>query len=69
LIISSMTGVITATMTEIDSPDERDVTIKMSGMAHEEHLLVVRSAPANSLVEKGFATRLGHLNGEASIFL
>jgi hypothetical protein len=66
-MVSAVLGVITATMTEIDSPDERNVTIKIRGMANEDHLLVVRSASAHSLIEQNFAARLGHLNGEASI--
>jgi hypothetical protein len=44
-------GVITATMTEVNSPYERNVTLKTGGMANEDHLLMVRSAPAHSLVE------------------
>jgi hypothetical protein len=55
-------------MTEVDSPDERNVTLKKRGMAHEHQLLVVRSAPAHSLVEQNFASRLGNFNCEASIF-
>jgi hypothetical protein len=69
LIISSVFGVITATMTEVDSSYERNVTIKTGGMANEDQLLVVGSAPSHSLVKESFATRLGHLNGETSIFL
>jgi hypothetical protein len=67
-LVSVVAGIISATMAEVDSPDERDVTLKRSGMADEHHLLVVRSAPAHSLIEQNFAARLGHLNGEASIF-
>jgi hypothetical protein len=62
-------GVISATMTEIDSTDERNVTIKTRGMANENHLLMVRSTSAHSLIEQNFTARLGHLNGEASILL
>jgi hypothetical protein len=50
-MISAVIGVISATMTEVDSPDERNVTLNRRGMAHEDHLLVVRSAPAHSLVQ------------------
>jgi heme oxygenase len=62
-------GVISAAMTEIDSADERNVTIKAGGMANEDHLLMVRSASAHSLIEQNFTARLGHINGEASILL
>jgi hypothetical protein len=68
-MISVVIGVISATMTEVDSPDECNVSLKMCGMANEDQLLVVRSGPAHSLVEENFATRLGHFNSEASIFL
>jgi hypothetical protein len=67
-MIAAVVGVISTTMTEVDSPDERHVTLKKRGMADEDQLLVVRSAPAHSLVQQNFAARLGHLNGEASIF-
>jgi hypothetical protein len=69
LIVSAVIGVISATMTEVDSPDERDISLKERGMADEDHLLVVRTAAAHSLIEPNFTTRLGHFNGEASIFL
>jgi hypothetical protein len=62
-------GVITATMTEIDSADERNVTIETRGMSYEDHLLMVRSASAHSLIEQNFTARLSHLKGEASILL
>jgi len=68
-MISTVVGVISTTMTEVDSPDERNVTLKTSGMSKEDHLLVVRSASAHSLIEESFATRVGHLDREASIFL
>jgi hypothetical protein len=69
LVVSAVFGFISTTMAEVDSPDERNVTFKESGMSDEDHLLVVRSAPAHSLVEQNFAARLGHLNREAPIFL
>jgi hypothetical protein len=62
-------GIISATMTEIDSADERNVTIKTGGMANEDHLLMVRSSSAHSLIEQNFTARLGHVNGKASILL
>jgi hypothetical protein len=62
-------GVISATMTEVDSPNERNVTIRTRRMADEDHLLVVRPAPAHSLVEQNFTARLGHFYSEASILL
>jgi hypothetical protein len=68
LTIPAVLGVISATVTEVDSPDERNVMLKKRGMANENHLLVVRSAPAHSLIEQNFAACLGHVNGEASIF-
>jgi hypothetical protein len=68
LVVSVVFGVISTTMAEVDSPDERNVTLKESGMSDEDHLLVVRSAPAHSLVKQNFAARLGHLNRQAPIF-
>ncbi|HEY5120652.1 MAG TPA: hypothetical protein VII84_03665 [Acidimicrobiales bacterium] len=67
MTIPAMVGVISATMTEIDSPNERNVTLEKAGMTDEDHLLMVRSASAHSLVEQNFTARLGHLNGKASI--
>jgi hypothetical protein len=68
LVVSVVADVISPTMAEVDSPDERNVTLEKGGMADEDQLLVVRSAPAHSLIEQNFAARLGYLNGEASIF-
>jgi hypothetical protein len=51
LNVPAVAGVISATVTEIDSPDECNVTIKMGGMTNEDHLLMVRSSSAHSLIE------------------
>jgi hypothetical protein len=40
-MISSVVGVISATMAEVDTPDERNISIKKRGMADKDHLLVV----------------------------
>jgi hypothetical protein len=66
-MISSVVGVISATMAEIDTPDERNISIKKRRMADKYQLLVVRSAAAHSLIKQNFTTRLSHLDGDASI--
>jgi hypothetical protein len=68
-MISVVVGVISATMTEVDSSDERNVTLKIRGMADKDHLLVVRSTATHSLVKQNFAAHLSQVNGEVSIFL
>jgi hypothetical protein len=69
LKVPAVVGVISTTMTEIDSADERNVTIRSGGMTNEDHLLVVRSASAHALIKENFTARLVHLTGEASILL
>jgi hypothetical protein len=67
LNIPAVAGIISATMTEIDPPDERNVIVKMGGVTDKDHLLMVRSSSAHPLIEKDFTARLVHLDGEASI--
>jgi hypothetical protein len=50
LNVTPVVGVISATVTEIDSPEERNITITMRGMTHEDHLLMVRSSSPHSLI-------------------
>jgi hypothetical protein len=69
LTIAAMIGVITTSVTEINSSDERDVVFKTRRMTDEDHLLVVRSASANPLVEEGLAPGLGDLDRKARILL
>jgi hypothetical protein len=68
-MVSTVVGVISTTMAQVDSPDECNVALKTSGMSKDDQLLVVRSASAYSLVKQNFATRLGHVDFEASILL
>jgi hypothetical protein len=67
LSVSVVAGVISSTMTQIDTADERNVTIGSRRVADEDHLLVVRSATAYSLIEEHFTARCRHFNSEASI--
>jgi hypothetical protein len=69
LMIAAVVGIVSTTMTEVDSPHECHVTFERSGMSNEDHLLVVRSASAHSLVEQSLATRQSHVDGETSILL
>lgn len=67
LSVPGVVGVISATMTEIDPPDEGDVIVNMGRMTNEDHLLMVRTSPTHSLVQKHFTAARGHVSGEASI--
>jgi hypothetical protein len=51
LDVPIVAGVISTTMTEIDSPDERNVMVNVRRMTDEDHLLMVRSTSAHSLIE------------------
>ena len=69
LDVSVVAGVISTPMTEIDAPNEGNVVIDTRGMSDEDQFLVVRSPAAHPFVEQHFASRLGHLNGQAVILL
>jgi hypothetical protein len=64
-----MNGVISTTMTEIDSPDEGNVPIKTGRVTNQDHLLMVRSSSAHTLIEQYLTARFGYLSCETSILL
>jgi hypothetical protein len=69
LAVSLVAAVISASMAEVDPPDECDVTLGGGGVADDNELLVVRAAAPHSLVEQHFAACLGDLYGETPIVL
>lgn len=62
-----MTPVVSTTVTEIDASNEANVAFKRRRMADHDHLLMMRSAASNSLIEKNLATCLSHFSSEISI--
>ena len=52
LRIAAVRGVVAARMTQIDAPDERDVSLRFTGMPDHHQLLVMRPADADSLIEQ-----------------
>jgi hypothetical protein len=69
LAISLVTAVISASMAEVDPPDECHVTVGGGGVADDNELLVVRAASPHSLVEQYFPACLSDLDGETPIVL
>jgi hypothetical protein len=69
LTVSLVAAVISASMAEVDPPDECHVTVGGGGVADDNELLVVRAASPHSLVEQHFPACLGDLDGETPIVL
>jgi hypothetical protein len=67
--VTVVDGVVSSTVTEIDSPDESNVTFNERRITDEHHLLMVRSSSTYSAVEQHFATGLSDFDRETSIFL
>jgi hypothetical protein len=67
LVVSPVARVIPATVTEVDSPDECDITLGRGRVANDDELLVVRTASPHSFIEQHFAACFRHLHGESSV--
>jgi hypothetical protein len=67
LSVAAMEGVVSATVAEVDAADEGDVTIDGGWMAHEHHLLVMRTPSTNPPVAQDLAASLGDLASEPPI--
>ena len=56
LRIAPMLGVVTASVTQVDATDECNVARRVTRMADEHELLVVRTGSAHALVEKDLSS-------------
>jgi hypothetical protein len=69
LAIAGMSGVVVASVTQIDATLERDVFVRSDIVSNHDQLLVVAAAAPHSLVEDDLSSRLVERLGHGGVFL